>query len=156
MFDPLGEYLRPRLRLWRLPEPELEPQISDDPPAYAEVARGPHGLWSDVLGLWLAIDDEAGGALVRLRERDGRPVLRGDERAVAEAARAEAEAARAQAEAARAEAEAARADAEAARADAEANRADAGANRAATEADRAARAEAERDALLAEIARLRG
>jgi hypothetical protein len=129
MFDPLGEYLRPRLRLWRL-----------EGDGYVEVAGSRFGRWSEVLGAWLDPDGDT-SHLVRLRERDGAAVARPEEWSDA-AARAEAESVRAEAESARAEAESARAEAESARAEAE--------------AQRARLAEAERDRLLAELERLRG
>ncbi|HET9226120.1 MAG TPA: Uma2 family endonuclease, partial [Thermoanaerobaculia bacterium] len=106
LFDPYGDWLRPRLQGFRLEGGRFQP---------IEPAEG-GSIASRATGLLLRPEGE------RLRLSDpatGKPLLWTDEiegaRAEAETARAEAEAARTKAEAARAEAEAALAEERAAR-----------------------------------------
>ena len=138
LFDPLGEYLDPRLQGLRLSGRFYTPI-----PSTADGA-----LISDELGLILRPEEE----MLRLVDPStGRAIP-----TTAEAmAQAQAEALRAQAEARRAQAEARRAQTEAQRAQTEAQRAQTEAQRAQIEAQRADRAEAELARVQAELALLR-
>jgi len=142
LFDPEGDYLRPRFQGYRLVDGDFEPMPFE-----------PDGtLISQELDLTLFGE----GAWFRMIDRrTGNPVLTSAERAEAEARRAEAEARRADAEAGRAEAETRRADAEAGRADAEAGRAEAEARRADSEVAARKSAESRAATAEAELARLR-
>ncbi|MEQ1565140.1 MAG: Uma2 family endonuclease [Myxococcota bacterium] len=113
MFDPRGEYLVPRLRLWRLADGD-----------WVEVVSASFGAWSEVIGAFL-VPDPADEPVVRLREADGTWVPRLVVQAArAEQALADAERAHTDAERARAEALQARAEALQARAEADALRAE--------------------------------
>lgn len=99
MYDPLGDYLDPPLRAFRLHDGGYVP-VPD---------AGTAGIES-AIGVTMRLID---GRLVLFDRAMGARLLSPHERALAEAARAEAEARRASASARRAEAEARRADAEA-------------------------------------------
>jgi len=138
LFDPLDEYLSPRLQGWRLAGKSYQP-----------IELSPEGaLFSEELGLILRPE----GVLLRLIDANTGEVLPTLDEAVdlafAEMERAQIEAERAQAEAERAQIEAERAQAETERAQAEAERAQA-------EAERADAAEAEAARLRAELEQLR-
>ncbi len=153
LFDPLGEYLDPRLQGFRLSGRFYTPM-----PLAADGA-----LLSHELGLILRPEDE----MLRLVEPAtgqniptiGEALFQAQvdaRRAQTEAQRAQAEAQRAQAEAQRAQAEEQRAQAEEQRAQAEERKAQAEERKAQAEAQRADRAEAELARLRAELALLRG
>jgi len=159
LFDPLEEYLRPRLQGYVLVAGIYQPlKPSND-----------GSLLSRELGLVLrpegtllrAVDPATGEPLPTLDEAvdqivDARAIARAEmRRAHFETLRAEAEAQRAAVEAQRAEAEAQRAAVAAQRAEAEAQRAAVEAQRAEAEAQRAEAAETRSAQLEAEIERLR-
>jgi Uma2 family endonuclease len=143
LFDPTGDYLKPRLQGYRLVGGR-----------YDHLLPVNNRLHSEQLGVDLVEEGETLCFYDRQGERLLTP-LEQARRAEAEARRAEAEARRAEAEARRAEAEARRAEAEAQRAEAEAQRAEAEASRADEEARARAEAEAENARLRAELEALR-
>jgi len=137
LFDPTGDYLRPRLQGYRLVNGR-----------YVRLELNDNRLHSEQLDL----DLMQVGETLRLFDPARRQFLPTPQE---QAEQIEIEARRAEAEARRAEAEARRAEAEARRAEAEARRAEAEARRAEAEARRAEEAEAEVVRLRAEIEALR-
>jgi Uma2 family endonuclease len=152
LFDPLDEYLRPRLQGYKLIGGTYHPlKLATD----GSLMSRELNLVLRPEGKLLRVVDPATGEPLPTLDEAVRLMDKALETARTESSRAQVEAQRAETEAQRAETEAQRAETEAQRAETEAQRAEAETRRAKAEAQRASAAEARSGELEAEIERLR-